>query len=132
MEHGHTRLAFDQEGTWSIKYNIVWDNLLHLNLFSQELKALEVDSYKDRVNAYGLPLDNRSDYTKSDWQMWSTVIAEDGEYFDLIVERMWDFLNETPDRIPFTDWYFTSAPLHRGFQNRSVQGGLFLPLVNLD
>lgn len=132
MDGSHTRLAFDQEDTWSIKYNIVWDNLLHLNLFSQELKALEVDSYKDRVNAYGLPLDNRSDYTKSDWQMWSTVIAEDGEYFDLIVERMWDFLNETPDRIPFTDWYFTSAPLHRGFQNRSVQGGLFLPLVNLD
>ena len=131
-EGDHTRLAFDQEGTWSIKYNIVWDNLLHLNLFSTELKAAEVESYKARVNAYGLPLDCRSDYTKSDWQMWSTVIADDPAYFELIVERMWDFLQATPDRVPFTDWYFTSRPIHRGFQNRSVQGGLFLPLVNLD
>lgn len=131
-EGDHTRLAFDQEDTWSIKYNIVWDNLLHLNLFSQEMKAREVESYKAHIHAYGLPLDSRADYTKSDWQMWSTVIAPDGEYFNLIVDRMWDFLNETYDRIPFSDWYFTSRPIERGFQARSVQGGLFLPLVNLD
>ena len=126
----HTRLAFDQDDTWSIKYNMVWDNLLDLNLYSEETKKNELAYYKKMANAYGLPLDSRSDYTKSDWQLWSVMLDEsDKEYFDLIVERMWDFLNETVDRVPFTDWYFTSKAFHRGFQNRTVQGGLFIKLL---
>ena len=39
------------------------------------------------------------------------------------------FLNETPDRVPMTDWYFTSEPKKRGFQARPVVGGVFLPLL---
>ena len=126
----HTRLAFDQEESWSIKYNMVWDNLLDLHIYSEETKKNELAYYKKMANKYGLPLDNRSDYTKSDWQLWSVMLDEsDKEYFDLIVECMWDFLNETVDRVPFTDWYFTSKPIHRGFQNRTVQGGLFIKLL---
>ena len=126
----HTRLAFDQEDTWSIKYNMVWDNLLDLHIYSDEVKKNELAYYKKMINKYGLPLDSRSDYTKSDWQLWSVMLDEtDEEYFNLIVDRMWDFLNETIDRVPFTDWYFTSKALHRGFQNRTVQGGLFIKLL---
>ncbi len=127
----HTRLAFDQEDSWSIKYNMVWDELLHLDLFSAQIKKNEVAYYKKMMHPYGLPLDNRADYTKSDWQLWSTTLCDDEEYFQLVVDRMWDFLNETPDRVPFTDWYFTKKPYHRGFQNRTVQGGLFIKLLTL-
>jgi hypothetical protein len=28
-----------------------------------------------------------------------------------------------------TDWYFTSTALWRGFQNRTVQGGIFIKLL---
>ncbi|MBQ8893314.1 MAG: DUF4965 domain-containing protein [Clostridia bacterium] len=126
----HTRLAFDQEDSWSIKYNMVWDNLLNLHIYSDETKKNELAYYKKMANKYGLPLDNRSDYTKSDWQLWSVMLDEtDQEYFNMIVDRMWDFLNETVDRVPFTDWYFTSKAIHRGFQNRTVQGGLFIKLL---
>jgi hypothetical protein len=126
---GHYKLAFDRDDSWSIKYNLVWNKLLNLNIFDDAIAGTEVNYYKTKVNKYGLPLDVRSDYTKSDWQMWSTVLTGDAEYTDLIVNAMWDFLNETPDRVPFTDWYFTSEPKHRGFQNRSVQGGLFINLL---
>ncbi|MBQ7095721.1 MAG: DUF4965 domain-containing protein [Clostridia bacterium] len=126
----HTRLAFDQEDSWSIKYNMVWDNLLDLHIYSKQTKKDELAYYKKMIHPYGLPLDNRADYTKSDWQLWSVMLDEtDEEYFNLIVDRMWDFLNETVDRIPFTDWYFTSKAFHRGFQNRTVQGGLFIKLL---
>jgi hypothetical protein len=126
----HTRLAFDQEDTWSIKYNMVWDNLLDLNIYNEQIKKNELAHYKKMVHKYGLPLDSRADYTKSDWQLWSVMLNEsDKEYFDLIVDRIWDFLNETVDRVPFTDWYFTSKAYHRGFQNRTVQGGLFIKLL---
>lgn len=127
----HTRLAFDQPDSWSIKYNMIWDNLLHLDLFSAQVKKDEIAYYKKMIRTYGLPLDSRADYTKSDWQLWSTMLDDDNDFFQLIVDRMWDFLNETPDRIPFTDWYFTSKPFSRGFQNRTVQGGLFVKLLTL-
>ena len=129
LDGDHYRLAFDQAGTWSMKYNLVWDRLLGLGLFSEEVTERELAYYKTVCNAYGLPLDSRSDYTKSDWQLWVTALADDKEFTDLIVSRMWDFLRETPDRVPFSDWYFTSYPKDRGFQARSVQGGLFIKLL---
>ncbi|MBQ3865685.1 MAG: DUF4965 domain-containing protein [Clostridia bacterium] len=127
----HYKLAFDQDGTWSIKYNMVWDRLLGLGLFSQEVYDKEIAYYKTRMNPYGLPLDNRADYTKTDWEIWATVLTDDREFFDMIVDRMWDFLCDTPDRAPFTDWHFTTHPLERGFQARTVQGGLFFKLLTL-
>ena len=131
LDGDHYRLAFDQPGTWSIKYNLVWDRLLDLGLFSEDVTRMELAYYKTKCNAYGLPLDSRSDYTKSDWQLWATALAEDPAFTELIVDRMWDFLRESPDRVPFCDWYFTSHPKIRGFQARSVQGGLFIKLLTL-
>ena len=125
----HTRLTFDKEGTWSIKYNMVWDRLLGLGLFPEEVYEKEAAWYKKKLGPYGLPLDSRADYTKSDWQMWAAAMCEDDELLKGINDAMAAFLNETPDRVPFTDWYFTSAPRHRGFQARTGQGGLWMPVL---
>ena len=131
LDDDHYKLAFDQEDTWSIKYNLVWDKLLNLSLFSQKVYDLEIAYYKTKFHSYGLPLDSRSDYTKTDWEMWATVLTDDREFRDQIISRMWNFLRDTPDRVPFSDWIFTSAPKMRGFQARSVQGGLFINLLTL-
>ena len=125
----HYKLAFDKKGSWSIKYNLVWDKILGLNIFDRGIAETETEFYKTKINAYGLPLDIRSDYTKSDWQMWSTVLTSDKKYAQKIIESMWDMLCDTDDRVPFSDWYFTSTPKQRGFQNRSVQGGLFINML---
>ena len=69
------------------------------------------------------------DYTKTDWQMWSTMLFEDKEYTDMIVDAMWKFMCETPDRVPFSDMNYASAPIMRGFQARTVQAGLFINLL---
>ncbi len=126
----HYRLAFDREGSWSIKYNMVWDKIFGWGIFLNEVFEREIAYYKKVMHPYGLPLDSRSDYTKSDWQMWSVRLAdEDTDYMTRIVDAMWAFLNESYPRVPFTDWYFTSEPKERGSQNRTVQGGLFIPLI---
>ena len=66
-EGDHYKLAFDQPGTWSMKYNLVWDKILGLGLFDPSISQTEVASYLKRQNNYGLPLDNRSEITKGDW-----------------------------------------------------------------
>lgn len=125
----HYRLAFDQKDTWSLKYNMVWDKIFGWNIFDSKIFDTEISYYKGKFNKYGLPLDSRSDYTKSDWLMWTTRLTDDAEYLNMIINTMWDMLNQTVSRAPFTDWYFTSTAIQRGFQNRSVQGGLFINMI---
>lgn len=128
-DHVGTRLTFDGGNGWSLKYNIVWDHILGYNIFSDEVKRNEIEVYKSKLNRYGVPLDSRSDYTKIDWLMWSTRIYDDKDYFNAVCESIVNMINETVDRIPMTDWYFTSTAAYRRFRGRSVVGGLFINLI---
>ena len=124
-----TKLAFDLDNSWSLKYNIVWDKLLDINIFDEELFKNEIEFYKTKMNEYGIPLDNRADYTKMDWLMWTTIITDDKEYTDMVLDSMYRFICETTDRAPMADWYYTSVPRKAMFQNRTVVGGLFINLL---
>jgi hypothetical protein len=128
-DHGAYRLAFDRPGTWSQKYNLVWDKLLNLNLFPAEVKEREVKLYLQKLNEFGLPLDSRKTYTKLDWIIWSASLAKNDEDFQAILAPTIKFLQETPDRVPLTDWYETTNAKKVGFQARAVVGGLFIKLL---
>ncbi len=131
-DNDHFKLTFDQSGTWSLKYNLIWDNLFSLNLFSDEVKQKEVNYYLARKNRYGTPLDSRQTYTKADWLVWAAALAEREEDRLSLIEPLWHFLNETEDRVPFTDWYDTKTAKRLNFKNRSVVGGLFILLLTRD
>ena len=128
--HGGSRLVFDNDEGWSLKYNVVWDNILGYNIFSDKMKKDEIKVYMSKMNHYGVPLDSRKDYTKIDWLMWSTCIYPDKKYFNAVVDSIMNMINEAEDRVPLTDWYDTLTNQHFHFQNRTVVGGLYINLLD--
>ena len=124
-----SRLALDKEDSWSLKYNIIWDKLLDIHIFDDEIFEKEIQLYKEKMNAYGIPLDCREDYTKMDWLFWTTVMTDDKEYTNKVIDSVYRFINETTDRVPVTDWYYSSIPRMASFQNRTVLGGIFVNII---
>ncbi|MDR1009825.1 MAG: DUF4965 domain-containing protein [Opitutaceae bacterium] len=126
----HYRLAFDAPGTWSQKYNLVWDRILGLGLFPPEVARKEMDFYLKNQFDYGLPLDNRRFYTKLDWITWTATLTQDRSDFEALVDPIFAFLNKTEQRAPMTDWYRTKDAAKVAFTARPVVGGVFLRMLH--
>lgn len=126
----HYRLTFDKPGTWSQKYNMVWNKIFKMDIFPEGVAQKELAYYPTKLNIYGLPLDNRETYTKSDWVMWTATMANDNATFEKFIDPMYKFYNETVDRLPMSDWVFTDSPNWRGFKARAVVGGYYIKMLD--
>ena len=129
LDGDHYKLAFDRQGSWSQKYNLVWDQMLDLNLFPAKVRQTEVAFYLKHINQFGLPLDNRADYTKLDWEIWTATLA-DPDAFATLLAPIGRWINEGPTRVPLTDWYDTkTSGKQMAFQARSVVGGVYIKIL---
>ncbi len=93
------------------------------------VKAREVAWYRRAQQPFGLPLDSRADFTKTDWTHWSATLSGRREDFEALVEPLWRNADETPDRVPLCDWVKTREPRKVNMIARPVVGGYFLPLL---
>lgn len=127
--HGATRLAFDLPGTWSLKYNLVWDRILGFGMFPESVAVAEMANYRMQELDFGVPLDSRSRIAKADWIVWCGTLTGKRSDLEFMSSGLYRFLDRTPDRIPFSDCYLSDSGLQRSFIARSVVGGVFLPVL---
>ena len=126
------RLAFDAKGSWSQKYNLIWDRILGLELFPKDIASREMAAYRQRQDKFGLPLDSREHYTKLDWLVWSGCLTDNQDDFETLIAPIGTWLDDAPQRVPLSDWFYTTTGRQTGvggFRSRTVVGGTYMKLL---
>lgn len=129
---GSLPLTWKEDGSYSIKYNLAFDKLLSLGLFPRGLLERETDEYLRRRETFGIPLDERSAYAKTDWTIWAASLTDDIGKRKQFLDAVDKYLREGSERLPFGDWYDAKTGKLIEFRNRSVQGGCFILLLLAD
>lgn len=127
-QNGYMSFAVD-DNNWSLKYNLVWDILFDFRLFDKGIYSAESEKYREELHTFGVPLDYRKDFTKTDWMLWAAALDESGKNVMFFSDCILRFLQNTQDRNCFTDWYDTKNAKECGFNHRSVQAGLWMPIL---
>ncbi|KAK0104462.1 hypothetical protein ONS95_004751 [Cadophora gregata] len=125
----HTTLAYGMNDTHGLLYNLYGDRLLNLNFVPQSVYDMQSTFYSTVEQKYGVPLDTRHNYTKSDWEMWTAAIASDSTQ-TMFISDLAKWINETPTNKALTDWYdVQTGDFGGGFTARPVVGGHFALLA---
>ncbi|KAI1385641.1 DUF1793-domain-containing protein [Hypoxylon trugodes] len=129
----HTLLAYQWRSSWGLLYNVYFDKLLNMGLVDPKVYDMQSKWYAMVSQTFGVPLDNRHHYTKSDWEIWTAATCSPTTR-RLFINSLAYWLNETSTNLPFTDLYEVVGtgeyPLLIGhFAARPVVGGHFALLT---
>ncbi|KAK7060514.1 hypothetical protein VNI00_001279 [Paramarasmius palmivorus] len=119
----HLTLSYGNESSWGLSYNLYADKLLGLNLFPQSVYDMQTAWYGTVARPFGVPLDTRHTYTKSDWEIWTAAIMSDTSTRDMLIKAVKAFASGQTSSQPFGDWYETEDGRPQGFRARPVVGG---------
>ena len=100
----HTTLGYGLNDTHGLLYNLYGDAELGLGLVPQTIYDMQSAFYPTVNDAFGVPLDTRHNYTKSDWQMFTAAIASSTTK-QMLISDLAKFVAETSTDYPFSDLY---------------------------
>ncbi|KAI5296272.1 hypothetical protein KEM52_004751, partial [Ascosphaera acerosa] len=138
-ESMHAKLAYNLSGSWTTVYNLYSDaqlcfhmggsaSVLTKSTFVPDQVYLAQSAwYLEQLNKYGVPLDNRHTYAKSDWEFFAMAVAT-RETRSKVLESVARWVNENNVNRPLTDLYRTAGDggfPGPSFHARPVVGGHF-------
>ncbi|KAL9068369.1 MAG: hypothetical protein Q9157_006532 [Trypethelium eluteriae] len=129
-----TRIYPNMTNSWTMAYNMYPDKVLRLNTFPQAAYDMESSYYPTVRATAGVPLDDTTDWTKSDWMMWSGAIASQ-DTRNMMVNDLHQYITTTIDSVPFSDRFFVSHEFgnatngYYDYKARPVVGGHFAILA---
>lgn len=135
QDHTHTKLAYQLDNSWGTLYNLFGDRLLNLKLIPKWIYELQDKFYPTVANKFGVPLDSRHTWAKTDWQMFAAGAALTIDTRDLFLNKLVNYLKANKVNAGFPDLYETETGDFPGrspsstwrieFINRPVSGGHF-------
>lgn len=126
----HTNLAYGNDSSYGLLYNLYGDRLLGLNLVPQRVYDMQSKFYPTIAQTYGIQLDTRNLATKSDWQMWVAAISSFSTQ-RMFISKLANWVNNTVTNTAFTDMYNVNTGDYwlGPFIARPVVGGHFALLA---
>ncbi|KAJ9156616.1 Glutaminase-like protein [Pleurostoma richardsiae] len=128
----HATLSYGDPDSHGLLYNLYADQLLGLGLVGEDVYAMQSDFYPTVARRYGVPLDTRHTWAKSDWAMFAAAAAG-AETRDMLVSRLRLWLGAGATDRAMTDLfdaetggYPEGGPV---FAARPVMGGVFALLA---
>ncbi|KAF8351347.1 DUF1793-domain-containing protein [Amanita rubescens] len=119
----HLTLSYGNSSSWGLSYNLYGDKLLKLNLFPSSIYEMQTAWYKTVALSYGVPLDTRNTFTKSDWEIWTAAIMTDTASRDLFIGSVRKWASDGLSSQPLGDWYKATNGQPESFRARPVVGG---------
>jgi len=119
----HLTLSYGDDSSWGLSYNLFADKLLGTNVFPQAVFDMQTSWYSTVANAFGVPLDTRHTYTKSDWEIWTAGLVTSAAVRDLLVSSVREYAADGLSSQPLGDWYETTNGAVEVFKARPVVGG---------
>ncbi|GIJ91922.1 hypothetical protein Asppvi_010897 [Aspergillus pseudoviridinutans] len=98
----------DKPSSWKTPYNLYPDVLLSLGTFPKEVHQMSSAFFKSVRAEYGVPLDSRQDWAKSDWNMWLAGTLDNSTRSEF-VDDLWAFMTNGKHNWPFSDRYIASS-----------------------
>lgn len=98
----------DKPYSWKTPYNLYPDVLLSLGTFPKEAHRMSSTFFKSVRAEYGVPLDNRQDWAKSDWNMWLAGTLDNSTRSEF-VDDLWAFMTNGKHNWPFSDRYIATS-----------------------
>ncbi|KAL4927013.1 putative glutaminase [Aspergillus undulatus] len=99
----------DEPNSWKTPYNLYPDVLLDLGTFPEEAYQMGDTFFHDVRGDYGVPLDNRQDWAKSDWNMWLAGTFDDTNTRSEFIDDLWAFMSNGKHGWPFSDRYVATS-----------------------
>ena len=127
----HYKYQYNKTDTWSLKYNLCYQRVLGIDynvLFNESVFDLEMNYYDKLMLDYGIALNTGVNYTIIYDELWISSLG-DMTQFNVIMDRVFNFVNSTPDRVPLSDWYYVNNGKRVGFEARPTIGGFWMPML---
>jgi len=119
----HLTLSYGNDSSWGLSYNMFADVLLNTSVFPASVYDMQTAWYSTVVNEFGVPLDTRHTYTKSDWQSWTAALVTSTTMRDTFINSVYKYAADEENSQPLGDWYETLNGDVESFRARPVVGG---------
>ncbi|KAH8839872.1 hypothetical protein MCOR27_003049 [Pyricularia oryzae] len=128
----HATLTYNDPDSHGLLYNLYADKMLGLGFVNQSVYDMQSEFYRTVELEYGVPLDTRHTWAKTDWQIFAAAVASK-DTRDMFISKIRNFIEQTTTTRPFTDLYDASTGGFPAdgptFVARPVQGGTFALLA---